>query len=424
MNSLIKYTLVILFCLAGSLLWLDSASGAKPTKVIVTLADPDSALQGQDLEVAVLGSGFDQGSTVRFLVAGTKDDTPVGVTGEILFIKENGKPEKLIVPIHVLNAALVDFYDVEVHTSSGRRGKGTDQLFRVDFNEGSENRSEKGTNECNNGIDDDDDGKIDGEDEDCFGAFKPDQDNSGRGKDLPLIAILDPHSWGNDLQHDDPGNDIGQPYVHGQMHVKALAGDPLPPRIMVITGGGGKNIREVHVNLQCDEIPESSEDAGDAIDNCDELGEDGVFDFTGGYIFQTTPYEVNCPNAPQGPGNPCLDVFSMGTGIGNRQFMSFKMYSGISPTIEAASDIGGATVVDPGNCLAQMSNAQRNAFITTKCLDPAECNVTVIAEDLVGGDGENDGWMIDGVNINALICRDGVVLGQTILNIGYYTFKK
>ena len=125
MNSLIKYTVAILLGLTGSLLWPGSVLAAKSTKVIVDTADPDFALQGQDLEVAISGSGFDDGSTVWFLVAGTRDDAQVEVTGEILFIKVSGKPDKLIVPIHVLNAALLDFYDVEVRTSSGRRGKGT-----------------------------------------------------------------------------------------------------------------------------------------------------------------------------------------------------------------------------------------------------------------------------------------------------------
>jgi len=136
MNSLIKYTVAILLGLTGSLLWPGSAFAAKPTKdVVVTAADPDFALQGQDLDVTIIGSGFDRGSTVRFLVGELEDDTQVEVTGEILFVKQKGKPDKLIVPIHVLNAALVEDYDVEVTTSSGRRGKGTGLFSVKKFND-------------------------------------------------------------------------------------------------------------------------------------------------------------------------------------------------------------------------------------------------------------------------------------------------
>jgi hypothetical protein len=67
MNTLIKCTMVILVSLAGGLLWLDNASAAKPIKAVeVDDAIPDLGLQGQNLDVTVIGSGFDAGSTVRF----------------------------------------------------------------------------------------------------------------------------------------------------------------------------------------------------------------------------------------------------------------------------------------------------------------------------------------------------------------------
>jgi hypothetical protein len=421
MNSLIKYTVAILLGLTGSLLWPGSAFAAKPARdVDVTAADPDFALQGGDLDVTIIGSGFDRGSTVRFLVGELEDDTQVEVSGKILFVKENGKPDKLIVPIHVLNAALLDFYDVEVTTSSGRRGKGTGLFSVKKFND-TESRSEKGTTECNDGIDNDGDGKIDGEDDDCFGSFKPNRDGGGRGKDLPLIAILDPDGAGNDLQFD-----VDEPYVHGEKHVKALAGDPRLRRIRVQTGGHGGNIREVHVSLQCTAIPPSSVGGTDGIDNCNALGTDGVFDFTGGYIFSVIPYLVNCPNNTPPDTSPCHDVFTMGVGEGGAQLMSFKLFSGVSPTIEAASNIGGSSIVDPGNCLAMLTEAQREAFLMDYCADdPAACNVTVTAADIIDPDGANDDWMIDGIGIKALICAvDTLVYGQTTLNIGYHVFKK
>lgn len=132
MNLLIKYSLVFLFCLTGSMLWPESAIGGKPPKIDVQAVIPESASQGEThYGVIIRGVGFDKGSTVRFLVAGTNDDTQVEITGEIDFV--NGD---LVVPtLHVLDDATVDLYDVEVQTSSGRRGKGTDR-FRVEQKEG------------------------------------------------------------------------------------------------------------------------------------------------------------------------------------------------------------------------------------------------------------------------------------------------
>lgn len=131
MNSLIKYAVAILICLAGSLLWTDSAFGGKPNRITVTSVTPGYALQGEMKDVVIGGSGFSHGSTVRFLVSGTNDDAQVEITGTALLDEETGD---LLVPIHVLEAATVDFYDVEVRTSTGRRGKGTD-LFKVELKE-------------------------------------------------------------------------------------------------------------------------------------------------------------------------------------------------------------------------------------------------------------------------------------------------
>lgn len=128
MNTLIKLTVAILICLTGSMLWMDNASGAKPTaEVKVDAFDPGSALQGQDLDLTISGSGFDAGSTVELLEVTTGNASYVVVVGEILFIKEKGNAQKLIAPIHVLNAAPEGNYEVWV-TTSGRRGKGTDSF--------------------------------------------------------------------------------------------------------------------------------------------------------------------------------------------------------------------------------------------------------------------------------------------------------
>jgi hypothetical protein len=423
MNSQIKHIAALFVVVTGGFLCQQSALAAKPAEVTVTAASPSSALQGTALDVVISGTGFGKGSTVRFLLMGTDDDSHVEIVGNITYDKESGE---LTAPIYVLGEAKVDGYDIEVTATSGRRGNGTD-LFSVEKNNGT--KGEQGTTECSDGIDNDGDGKIDGEDDDCFGSNKPNRDGSGRGKDLPLVATLDPHPRGNSLQHEDPLVDVGEPYVHGDKHVKALAGDPRLRRIEVQTGGGGKNIREVRVNLLCTAIPESSVGAGDGIDNCAaiETDPDGIYDDTGGHIFSVIPYLVNCPNNTPPDTSPCHDVFTMGTGAGGAQLMSFKLYSGVGPTIEAAFKIGGSSIVDPGNCLALLTDLQRTAFLSEHCVDPADCNVTVTAEDK-DGDGENDDWMIDGVGIKALICSVGtqsnVVYGQTILDIGYHARKK
>ena len=127
MNYPIKYILAILVFLTGSVLWHDSAFAGKPTKITVTAANPNSALQGTELDVVISGSGFGHGSSVRFLVAGTNDDTQVEVQGTVTFDENTGD---LTAFINVLSTATIDFYDIEVRASSGRRGKGTD-LFQV-----------------------------------------------------------------------------------------------------------------------------------------------------------------------------------------------------------------------------------------------------------------------------------------------------
>jgi hypothetical protein len=125
MNSLIKQNLKFLLVLAAALFWLE-ASAAKPEKVTVTAANPNAALQGEALDVVISGSGFGHGSTVRFLVTGTRDDTQIGV-GTVDYDELTGD---LLASIQVLETAQVVEYDIEVRASSGRGGKGT-TLFRV-----------------------------------------------------------------------------------------------------------------------------------------------------------------------------------------------------------------------------------------------------------------------------------------------------
>lgn len=114
------------FLLAFGLLLQQSLEAkGPPTQVTVTGAEPSEATQGQMIPVIVSGENFDAGSTVRFLVSGTKDDSQIQV-GTVGFNPDG----TLTADIRVRDDAQVFEYDIEVRTSSGRRGKGT-SLFRV-----------------------------------------------------------------------------------------------------------------------------------------------------------------------------------------------------------------------------------------------------------------------------------------------------
>jgi len=130
MNIRFKQILVLFLALVASLFLLDTHAG-KPVKVEVTSAFPDSAVQGELTEVEIDGTGFDAGSTARFIVTDTRDDTQIDVN-EVTFDAQSGK---LKAKIKVKDAALPVEYDIEVMNSSGRRGKGT-TLFRVQAREG------------------------------------------------------------------------------------------------------------------------------------------------------------------------------------------------------------------------------------------------------------------------------------------------
>lgn len=130
MKSPIRNCFVLFLALIAGMVWLD-AQAAKPVKVTVTSAYPDNAIQGDLVEVVdIEGTGFDDGSTARFLVTDSRDDTQIDVL-EVNYVN----PNKLKAKIKVKDSAQPVFYDIEVKTSSGRRGKGT-TLFRVQEREG------------------------------------------------------------------------------------------------------------------------------------------------------------------------------------------------------------------------------------------------------------------------------------------------
>ena len=94
--------------------------------VQVDAADPPEAEQGTvNLDVRVLGNGFDNGSAVDFFVTKTKDPGGVTVNG-VVFVSS----QELVANIDVADDAVVSPFDIQVTTTRGRRGKGT-ETFKV-----------------------------------------------------------------------------------------------------------------------------------------------------------------------------------------------------------------------------------------------------------------------------------------------------
>ncbi|MGD2216800.1 MAG: hypothetical protein PVJ64_08585 [Gemmatimonadales bacterium] len=97
----------------------------------VTGTDPTGAPQDTTLDVEVSGSGFDDGSTVEMTLSGVPTEK----------VRTNStryrSPRKLIANITIAADAQVDFYDVEVTTSSRKKGIGT-EMFEVFVGGGNE----------------------------------------------------------------------------------------------------------------------------------------------------------------------------------------------------------------------------------------------------------------------------------------------
>jgi len=124
-----RHTKTVCFLIIAALLIvLSQAVGAKgkPTKVEVTAANPSVAAQGEEKDIYISGAGFGHGSTVKYLVTGTTDDTQIDVLSTE-YIESTGE---LKTRVKVKDAAIVIDYDIEVQAASGRKGKGT-TLFKV-----------------------------------------------------------------------------------------------------------------------------------------------------------------------------------------------------------------------------------------------------------------------------------------------------
>jgi len=105
--------------------------GGKGGKVTVESATPNSVIQTNEEDVTIVGAGFDSGSSVRFLVTGTTDDTQIEV-GPAQYVSSN----ELKVHIKTNGSTATVDYDIEVQATSGRKGKGT-TLFKVKVSEDS-----------------------------------------------------------------------------------------------------------------------------------------------------------------------------------------------------------------------------------------------------------------------------------------------
>ena len=91
----------------------------------VEAADPSSAPQDITLDVRVIGSGFDEGSTVEFLLDGKS--SPKILTNSSTFIDGN----HVRANITIAADADVALYDIKVTSSRGKKGIGT-EIFGVE----------------------------------------------------------------------------------------------------------------------------------------------------------------------------------------------------------------------------------------------------------------------------------------------------
>lgn len=132
-------------CLASALVWMacEAGGGGSPlsvetrfakggtaggrSEITVKRADPDTALQGESLQVRVLGSGFDETSSVSFEIDG-KPVNDITVQGTS-FVDST----EVVADISVAADARVTRYDIAVQSGKGKKGVGL-ELFAVKYN--------------------------------------------------------------------------------------------------------------------------------------------------------------------------------------------------------------------------------------------------------------------------------------------------
>jgi len=92
-------------------------------EIVVGSADPDEALQGDELDVTISGTGFADGAVVSYLVSGTKDSSQIDVI-RTDFVEDASGQQFLVTRIKIKDQATVSDYDILVQLG-GRKGKGT-----------------------------------------------------------------------------------------------------------------------------------------------------------------------------------------------------------------------------------------------------------------------------------------------------------
>jgi len=163
-------------------------------KISVTAASPGEALQGEELDVIVSGSGFDAGTTAIYLVTGTNDDTQIEVIST-----EYVDANQLRTRIRVKGAATIIDYDIQATNSRGRRGKGT-TLFSVKQSSGGSNGGGGNPNlgddyTATDGVTFISPSDVGSFDYHIIGTPAPDEIYAGGGKDLIEGGSEGDHIW-------------------------------------------------------------------------------------------------------------------------------------------------------------------------------------------------------------------------------------
>jgi Ca2+-binding RTX toxin-like protein len=250
MNNRTKITALLLL-ITISLAWLEVVA-AKGPPIRVTEAIPSEAEQGQQgWSVKIKGNGFDAGSTVRFLVAGTNDDAQIDVP-VVLFDAVTGDLDTII---NVDDLATVSDYDIEVITRGGRGGKGTG-LFKVN-----QNPTCPGHPSCG-----DPDGSIQlGSDDDVWpGAGDNSGDDTVLGGDGDDVISGGP---GNDDLNGESGDDL----LYGEDGDDDLSGGDGYDQLF---GGRGKD----HLRVDLSGVFMGGVEQGDFADGGTSIGSNGKED--------------------------------------------------------------------------------------------------------------------------------------------------
>ena len=103
---------------------LEPSFARAPSGPTVTAASPDTAVQDTTLDVTVSGTGFDNGSSAEWLLAGVAD--PRVRTNSTRYVST----KSLVANITIASDAAPAKYDIAVTTSNGKKGIGTEQPGR------------------------------------------------------------------------------------------------------------------------------------------------------------------------------------------------------------------------------------------------------------------------------------------------------